>query len=368
MRKNSRMLYGTLSALAVAFLFYLVDPYGNPRHHGPVSDHFDGRRFFNPGPVSEHGFRDFVRWQFHSERGFWPEFIDEPPGPPPPARVEGDHLRVTFIQHSTVLIQTAGLNILTDPVWSKRVGPVPWLGPRRRRSPGLRINDLPHIDLILLSHNHYDHLDLRTLRSLQEAHAPQLIVPLGVRALLKSKELGPAVELDWWEAFSLRNGMKVTCVPAQHFSVRGFRDRNNALWCGYVLEGPGGRIYFAGDTGYGPHFERIGRQFSPIRLALLPIGAYKPAWFMSPVHMSPHEAVLAHQTLGAQTSVGIHFGTFALADEGEKEPEIDLQRALKEAGGPMPQFWKLGFGEGRDVPSCSSEMTRVSPIQCTSHS
>ncbi len=360
------MFYGTLTALAVAFLFYVVDPYANPRYRGPVSDHFDGRRFFNPGPFSDRGFRDFLRWQFHSERGFWPDFIDEPPGPPPPSRVEGDRLRVTFVQHSTVLIQTAGLNILTDPLWSKRVGPVSWLGPRRRRSPGLRINDLPRIDVILLSHNHYDHLDLPTLRNLVEAHAPQLIAPLGVRALLEAKGLPSTAELDWWQTISLRNGMKATCVPARHFSARGFRDRNNALWCGYVLEASGGRIYFAGDTGYGPHFEQIARQFAPIRLALLPIGAYKPAWFMSPVHMSPFEAVRAHQALGAQTSVGIHFGTFALADEGEKEPATDLERALKEAGNPMPQFWKLDFGEGRDVPSCPSEITSAPSIPSSS--
>lgn len=343
------MPYGTLAVVVIGALFYFVDPYGNPHYRGAVSDHFDGERFYNPGVTSERGFRDFLRWQFHSKRGFWPEFRDAPCGPPPPRVVEGDGLRVTFINHSTTLIQAAGLNILTDPVWSKRVGPVFWLGPRRRHSPGLRLEDLPKIDVVLLSHNHYDHLDLPTLRKIKELHAPQFVAPLGVRALLAARNLGTSIELDWWKEASLPRGVRVTCVPAQHFSVRGFRDHNRALWCGYVLDGPAGKIYFAGDTGYGPHLQQIAEKFAPLRLALLPIGAYKPAWFMSPVHISPKEAVQAHRVLGAETSVAIHFGTFALADDGEKEPAQDLAEAMKDVGEPASKFWVLDFGEGRDV-------------------
>ncbi|HEX5483152.1 MAG TPA: MBL fold metallo-hydrolase [Terriglobia bacterium] len=344
------MLYGTFAALVAATLFYITDPYGNPRYRGPVSDHFDGKRFYNPEPFQRHGFRDFVNWQLHAQRGFWPELIEKPCVSLPPRTVEGGGMRVTFINHSTALIQTAGLNILTDPVWSRRVGPVSWLGPRRHRTPGLRLDDLPPIDVILLSHNHYDHLDIPTLRIIAQAHHPQFIVPLGVKAVLDAKTLGTSIELDWWDASGLPRGMRVTAVPARHFSGRGFRDQNNALWCGYVLETPGGRIYFAGDTGYGPHLAEIASKFAPLRLALLPIGAYKPAWFMAPVHISPQEAVRAHQELESSTSVGIHFGAFALADDGEQDPVTDLERALDEAGIPKSRFWALEAGEGRDVP------------------
>ncbi|MGH9327392.1 MAG: MBL fold metallo-hydrolase [Terriglobia bacterium] len=344
------MPYGTFAVIIIGALFYFGDPYGNPRYRGPISDHFDGERFFNPGVTSERGFRDFLRWQLHSRRGVWSEFRKAPCGPPPPRVVEGDNLRVTFINHSTTLIQTAGLNILTDPVWSKRVGPVFWLGPRRHRSPGLRLEDLPKIDVVLLSHNHYDHLDIPTLRRIQEIHAPQFVVPLGVCALLDRKKLRPSIELDWWNEADLPHGIHVTCVPAQHFSVRGFRDHNRALWCGYVLEGPGGRIYFAGDTGYGPHLKKIAQKFAPVRLALLPIGAYKPNWFMSPVHISPRESLKLHHVIGAETSIAIHFGTFALADDGEKEAAQDLADAVTSAGEPAPRFWVLDFGDGRDLP------------------
>lgn len=344
------MLYGTFTALVIAALFYAIDPYGNPRYRGPVSDHFDGKRFHNPPPFDRRGFRDLLNWRLHAQRGLWPELIQAPYGPPPPPAVEGGNLRVTFINHSTTLIQTGGLNILTDPVWSQRVGPVSWLGPRRRRTPGLHIKDLPRIDVILLSHNHYDHLDLPTLRSLARMHTPQFVAPLGVKSLLDAKKLGPTIELDWWGAAGLPHGMRVTSVPARHFSVRGFRDQNNALWCGYVLEGPAGKIYFAGDTGYGPHIQEIARKFAPLRLALLPIGAYKPAWFMSPVHTSPLEAVRAHLELEASRSAAIHFGAFALADDGEKDPVTDLERALESAGIPKRNFRALQAGEGWDVP------------------
>lgn len=348
------MAYGSLAALAIGAAFYIIDPYGNPVFRGRASDHFDGERFHNPDSKQERNFRDLLRWQFESKRGFWPAFEESTPAPAPPRLVEGESLRVTFINHSTVLIQAAGLNILTDPVWSKRVGPVFWLGPRRHHSPGLGLEDLPKIHLVLLSHNHYDHLDVRTLKKLATVHAPLFVVPLGVASLLAAHNLGPAVELDWWQRATPPAGPNLTCVPARHFSVRGFRDRNRALWCGYVLETEAGNIYFAGDTGWGRHFAEIGERFGPLRLALIPIGAYKPDWFMSPVHISPREAVRAHREVRAQTSVAIHHSTFALADEGQKEPQIDLVQALHEAGEPAERFWVLDFGEGREVPRVSS--------------
>ncbi len=315
---------------------------------GPASDHFDGKRFHNLGNVPHGGFLAFLRWRLGrwlGGRGAWPRWIDAPPGPRPPEQVDGAGLRVTFVGHSTFLLQTAGRNVLTDPIWSERASPFSWAGPRRHRPPGLRFEDLPPIDLVLLSHNHYDHLDLATLRRLRRDHSPRFVVPLGVGAYLAEFDVGPVTEMDWWQEEPLPDGLSVTCVPAQHFSGRGFRDGNATLWCGYVLRGPAGVVYFAGDTGFGRHFEEIAARFGAPRLALLPVGGFLPAWFMGPVHISPEEAVRAHQLLGARTSVATHFGTFALADDGEAAP-VDGLRAT----GAGESFWVLAHGEGRDVP------------------
>lgn len=360
-------MIGFVAASLVAIAAYFSDPFAGPRYRGPRTDHFDGRRFFNSGPAEPRGFRDFLRWQFQSDRGSWQERPDAPPGPPPPRVVEGNSLHITFIGHSTTLIQTEGLNILTDPVWSNRVGPVSWIGPKRYRAPGLRFDDLPRIDVVLLSHNHYDHFDLPTLRRLAQARAPLFVVPLGVRALIESKRLGRVFELDWWDGREISPSLRVSAVPAQHFSMRGLRDRDNTLWCGYVLEAAAGNIYFAGDSGYGPHFEQIARRFAPFRLALLPIGAYRPEWFMSPVHMSPERAVQAAVTLDAGTCVGIHFGSFALADDGEREPAERLSKALQNTPEMASRFFVLEGGEGRSVPltPCTSQ-TRQSYNQIRS--
>ncbi|HEY6929107.1 MAG TPA: MBL fold metallo-hydrolase [Thermoanaerobaculia bacterium] len=278
----------------------------------------------------------------------WRDFDDSPPGAPPPRRVAD--LRVTVINHATVLVQTADVNILTDPVWSDRVSPVSWAGPRRHRPPGIRFEDLPQIDLILLSHNHYDHLDLPTLELLERRDRPTIFCGLGVGDLLRRKGLREVVELDWWESVTARRGLDVASVPVQHFSGRGFFDRNRTLWAGFVVSGTAGKVFFAGDTGYGPHFTQIRQRFGTIRLALLPIGASRPEWFMGPVHISPREALAAHGDLEAQTSVGIHYGTFQLTDEGQDEPPEEIERSLREWPGTKPRFWLLANGEGRDVP------------------
>jgi L-ascorbate metabolism protein UlaG (beta-lactamase superfamily) len=319
-------------------------------YRGPVSDHFDGRRFHNLDPTPHGGILAFLRWQRDRllRSGGWPRWVDLPPGPPPPGRVAGGGLRVTFVGHSTALLQTAGVNVLTDPVWSARASPFAWAGPRRHRPPGLRFEDLPQIDLVLLSHNHYDHLDLPTLRLLTQEHSPQFVTGLGHRRMLAAAGVGPVRELDWWQSAAVPGDMRLNCVPARHFSGRGLRDRDTALWCGYVLHGPGGPVYFAGDTGFGGHFEEIARRCGPPRLALLPIGAYLPLWFMGPVHLSPSDAVAAHRLLGARTSLGLHFGTFRIADDADGEAVTVLAQAL--SGEVAPPFWVLGYGEGRDVP------------------
>lgn len=297
-------------------------------------------RFQNLGGVRMRGLSGLLRWQFSQKPEPWPEWIEEPAGPAPPSRVHS--LRVTFVNHSTVLIQMDGLNILTDPVWSERASPVAWAGPRRHRAPGIRFEDLPPIDVVLVSHNHYDHMDMPTLQRLAREHAPRMIVPLGNAAYL-----GGAGELGWWQQTELP-GIRLTCVPAQHFSGRGLRDRNDALWCGYVLEGAAGSVYFAGDTGFGPHFEQIRDRFPRIRVALLPVGAYRPRWFMAPAHLSPYEAVHTAKFMRAESAMAIHFGTFALGDDGPDEAAEEVRRELETLGEAAPRFRVPAFGEGRD--------------------
>jgi L-ascorbate metabolism protein UlaG (beta-lactamase superfamily) len=281
-------------------------------------------------------------------RGTWRDF-DGPIGPAPPRRVAD--LRVTFVNHATLLIQTGDVNVLTDPVWSERVSPVAWAGPRRHRPPGVRFEDLPQVELVLLSHNHYDHLDLPTLRRLEERDRPSFFCGLKVGHLLRRSGLRDVTELDWWDAVPAGRRLSVTSVPVQHFSGRGFFDRNRSLWTGFLLSGSAGKVFFAGDTGYGPHFGQIRERLGRIRLALLPIGAYKPVWFMGPVHMSPQEALQAHRDLESETSVGMHYGTFELADDGQDEPREEIERLLDAWPGEKPRFWLLGNGEGRDVPA-----------------
>jgi L-ascorbate metabolism protein UlaG (beta-lactamase superfamily) len=310
-------------------------------------EHFRDGRFFNPG-VLDHSFLDALKWMRTRQPGAWPQWIPSTPGPKPPERVQGTTLRVTFVNHATVLLQTEALNLLTDPVWSRRVSPVSFAGPQRHRAPGIRFEDLPPIDAILLSHNHYDHLDAPTLRRLAAEHKPAVFCPLGVAPLVRHCGLRDVQELDWWHATTWR-GRSIHCVPAQHFSARTPFGRNRTLWCGWVLEADCGNIYFAGDTGFGNFFEEIGRRFAPIRLALLPIGAYEPEWFMGPVHMTPEQAVEARVLVGAPVAVGIHFGTFSLADDGEADPAARLCRAL--AGrDDADRFWTLADGEGREIP------------------
>lgn len=340
-----------LVAGGLALVYLIADRrFSAPHYHGPVSDHFNGERFRNLEPSKPRGFIDFFRWRLTSKRGPWNKWTDSQPGSVPPRRVNGKGLRVTFINHATVLIQTEGLNILTDPIWSERASPVRWAGPKRHRSPGLRFEDLPPIDIVLISHNHYDHLDVATLVRLQAQHQPRFVTGLGSRAFLTSREIDDAVELDWWETAKVSNELSVTCVPAKHFSGRWLSDGDATLWCGYIVHGSAGNIYFAGDTGMGNHFVEIKNRLGPIRLALLPIGAYLPNWFMHPVHLSPTEAVEAHHLLAAHVSTTMHFGTFALGDDGEFEPVQTLRKALSKNENGDSGFWVLEHGEGRNVP------------------
>jgi L-ascorbate metabolism protein UlaG (beta-lactamase superfamily) len=339
---------------SVALIYLVIDRrISAPRYYGPVTDHFDGTRFHNAEQPARKRFSDFVRWQLTRKRGEWNEWTDSEPGASPPERVNGQDLRVTFINHATVLIQTAGLNILTDPIWSKRASPVTWIGPKRHRSPGLRFEDLPPIDVILLSHNHYDHFDGSTLTRLRDKHHPRFVCGLGNKSQLRRHEIADVTELDWWDTSALSEETIVTCIPAKHFSGRSMSDGDRTLWCGFVIRTASGNIYFAGDTGMGDHFKRIKERFGKFRLVLLPIGAYLPRWFMCPVHISPSEAVQVHRILNPTVSVAIHFGTFALGDDGELEPVTELRKALSDQEATSATFWVLQHGEGRNVPKVS---------------
>jgi L-ascorbate metabolism protein UlaG (beta-lactamase superfamily) len=306
--------------------------------------HFDGERFYNPDAPQALGLLQALRWKLTSRPEPSPHFVSDVEQSKPPNRVEGDGLRITLVNHSTVLLQQRGCNILTDPIWSERASPVSWAGPRRRRNPGVSWEDLPSIDTVLISHNHYDHLDLPTLRRLAARGESTFIVPARVAPLLRSQNIGPAHELDWGESLSLPS-FTVHCVPALHFSSRALYDRNRTLWCGYVIESQGRLVYFAGDTAFGAHFAQIREKFGSPHVALLPIGAYEPRWFMSAAHMAPDEAVRAHAILGAKTSIAIHHGTFRLTDEGLDTPK---KRLIACSAGAS--LLVLDNGQSADIP------------------
>lgn len=310
-------------------LMTLAGQYRAP-YRGPASDNFDGRRFHNLEPKPHKDLRAFLRWQLGREQQA--DWVDQPgPAVPPevPTRVEGDELRITYINHATLLIQHRGLNILTDPVWSQRVSPFSFVGPRRHHPPGLELDQLPPIDLILVSHNHYDHLDLESLRGLAERFPLARVVSgLGNAMLIRESGFKNVVELDWWQELPLDSGLKLHSVPVQHWSARIRSDTNETLWMGFVIESPDGPFLFPGDTGLGPEFRLIRERFGPMRFAALPIGAYAPRWFMRDNHMNPDDAVQAHLQLESAHSLAIHFGTFNLTDEGQFAPPRDLARAL----------------------------------------
>lgn len=319
-----------------------------PPHRGPVSEHFDGERFFNPwlpAVDAEKSPWDVLRWRLTGSPGPWPEWVVTVPGVKPPERVAGGP-RFTFVGHATVLVQAGGVNVLTDPVWSHQVGPSRALSVRRRKQPGLRFEELPKIDAVVISHNHYDHLDLPTLRRLVARDRPRILAGLGTARFLAEAGIVGGEDLDWWQSTALGGaGVRATAVPAQHWSLRWPGDARRALWAGWVLHTPGGAVYFAGDTGYGDFVRQIRERLGPLRYGLIPIGAYLPRWFMRPQHVDPAEAVRMHRELGIETTVPIHYGTFRQADEAYGQETVDLRAALADAGLGADAFRVLREGE-----------------------
>ena len=309
------------------------------------SDHFDGLRYFNPSGANGQPFWKLPRL-LATPKTRWPSEVQVQPRRPP---ILGEpEIVVTFVGHSTFLIQTAGINVLIDPVYADRASPLSFAGPRRARLPGVRFDDLPPTSLVLLSHNHYDHCDLGTLRRLEQRFHPMAVTPPGNGRLLRAAGFSKIEELDWWQT-SRAAPLRVTVTPAQHFSARTLFDRNRALWGGFLIETGGRRVYHTGDSGYGPHFREISARLGPIDLALIPIGAYEPRWFMRDIHMNPAEAVQAHLDLGARQSVAMHFGTFQLTPEGIDQPVRDLANALREQGVPAEEFRTIEVGESVHV-------------------
>ena len=313
----------------------------NRYYSGPRSNHFDGTRFFNPGGEAPRGGLDFLKWQFNGNKQKWPASVDLPAKARPSARET--ELTITMVGHATMLIQTEGLNILTDPVWSDRASPMAFAGPKRVIAPGIDFAQLPKIDLVLLSHNHYDHLDLTTLKSLIEAHSPLIVTPLGNDAIVHDDVPSARIETrDWDEAVTFGN-MTVHFEPCHHWSARGIGDRSMALWAAFVLEGPAGKILHIGDTGFdrGRPYRRVRDKHGKIGTAILPIGAYEPRWFMKAQHQNPEEAVEGLKILGADNGVGHHWGTFQLTDEARNDPPAALAKALKAQGVATKRFVPL---------------------------
>ncbi len=317
-----------------------------PAYTGQTSDHFDGTHFANRQPMKKTA-GDMLRlgWGALSEAAEWPEWVEIEQQKVPRERVD-DSLSVTFINHATFLIQVDGLNILTDPVYSERVSPSQLVGPRRVHAPGVRLEDLPPIDVILISHNHYDHLDEATLKTLlvRPGEEPVIIAGLGNGKLLSTFGSSRHRDLDWEQGLLL-GGVEFIFTECRHRSGRGITDQMKTLWGSFVIKTSRGHLYFAGDTGYGPHLAATGERHGPFALSLLPIGAYEPRWFMKDVHLNPAEAVQAHLDLDSAHSIGIHFGTFQLSYEAIDQPVIELNEALADAGISGEIFRVLRPGE-----------------------
>lgn len=314
----------------------------------PATDHFNGSVFYNDPPAEHMGALAMARHVMFGRNSNWPGEM-RPVGQQEAPALKADTIRITFINHATLLIEFGQVAILTDPVWSTRVGPYAWAGPRRATEPGIAFEHLPRITAVVISHNHFDNLDLPTLRRLKTAFDPQFIVPLAVADLIHSEVSPRVTELDWWQPFS-GAGYKVVMTPARHNSRRGLFDQDKTLWASYAIFADKTHfVYFAGDTAYGGHFREIRQRLGTPVAALLPIGAYEPNEIMRHAHVNPAEAVRAHRDLGSPLSIAMHFGTFNLTAEDIDSPAKDLLTASENAKLKSGEFVVLREGDYRDI-------------------
>ncbi len=306
----------------------------NRYYQGPVTDHFDGTRFFMPGlPPADKSLLQVLQWKMLGQRRAWPRVVAARSGIIPARSIAG--LQITHIGHASYLIQVAGVNVLVDPVWADRASPLKFAGPRRHNPPAVELEALPPIHALLLTHNHYDHFDLQTIVAIWKRHQPRIVTPLGNDAILRAVDPAMVVQAgDWWDCFAIAESIRVTIVPAYHWSSRRVGDFRMALWGGFVLETPAGVVYCAGDTAYrdGRIFKQIGKRFDRPEVAMLPIGAYDPRWFMQTQHANPEEALQIGQDCGAKQLLGVHWGTFALTDEPFDEPGRLFSDACERSG------------------------------------
>jgi L-ascorbate metabolism protein UlaG (beta-lactamase superfamily) len=349
---SRRRLLQTLGAVAAAGAggwALLSGSRANSYYSGPASDHFDGVRFFNPNGVRPRGPGAFLKWQLGERGEAWPRSFPSPfSGDRPPARFDGEGLRITHVGHATFLIQARGKSILIDPVWSERASPVSFAGPKRVNPPGIDFDHLPAIDAVLVTHNHYDHMDVDTIGGLWQRFRPRIVTPLGNDAILKKSVPGlVATAVDWGDAVDLGDDLEVHVEPTLHWSARGAGDRMHALWASFVVRAGAQKVYCVGDSGFGDGatFSGVGKRHPRLALALLPIGAYEPRWFMRHIHMNPQDAVEALRLSGADRAFGHHWGTFRLTNEAIEQPPQDLAAALASRGIPGDRFSALRPGE-----------------------
>jgi L-ascorbate metabolism protein UlaG (beta-lactamase superfamily) len=338
----------------LSFLLFSCCIFSTEPYVGPISGHFNGKNFSNAylpenRDTVHKAIKSFLSWRFKSFSPEWNVKPNEKPGSKPPIVVNGDSMRVTFIGHSTVLLQFDGLNFITDPVFSSMISPVPFIGQTRKRIPGIRIEDLPPIDAVLISHNHYDHLDISSLKKINKFNNSIFITCLGNKKYLNDHGFNNVIEMDWYDSVKVR-GRTVHISPASHFSMRGLCDRNTSLWCGFVIETSGGPVYYAGDTGYGLHFKELNRLFPRFRLSIIPISPIEPRAFMTEVHISPSEAVLAHIDLDSRLSMPIHFSTFKQGTDKQTDPIYELVKAIKKLKVSSSEWMMPAHGKGVYVP------------------
>ncbi|MCZ6533747.1 MAG: MBL fold metallo-hydrolase [SAR324 cluster bacterium] len=322
----------------------------------PDKPHHTADGFRNNYSYEQRGRLDFWKWKWDRLLGRYPERGEDahqfPMAANDPAFLRGNRGKatLTWIGHATILLQLNGVNILTDPHFSERASPFSWTGPQRHIAPGIPREELPPIDIVLISHNHYDHLDVDSVRYLSTHHAdgggPRFFVPLGLKAWFLEQGISNVVELDWWEQARYM-GLQLRAVPAQHFSARGLFDRDEMLWASWVLTAGDFRFMFSGDSGYSKDYADIRERLGPMDLSALPIGSYEPRWFMAPMHLNPAEAVQVHRDLGSRYSMAMHWGTFDMTDELPNEPPQALARSLRTAGISPQRFFLMKHGETR---------------------